>query len=86
VICRRLAKLEQYLRILGKLQLYDFETFIEDPEHDGSAERFVQLAIEALLDLGNRVIAELALGTVESCRDIPIILAEHRYVDDELKE
>lgn len=61
VVRRRLAKLEEYLAILRSLQRYGLEEFVENPERYGSAERFLQLAIEVTLDLGNHVIAELEL-------------------------
>jgi len=86
VVRRRLNKLDEYLSILYGLQKYSFEAFARDPEHYGSTERFLQLAIETLTDLGNHVIAELALGTVDYYSDIPSILVEHGYLDDELRE
>jgi uncharacterized protein YutE (UPF0331/DUF86 family) len=61
VIRRRLQKLDEYLEILQGLQCYSFESFVEDPEHYGSAERFRQLAIETLTGMGSHVIAELVL-------------------------
>jgi uncharacterized protein YutE (UPF0331/DUF86 family) len=48
--------------------------------------RRLQLAIETLNDMGSHMIAELSLGTVESYRDIPFILAEHGYVEDAMRE
>ena len=81
VIRRRLQKLDEYLGILRGLQRYSVEAFIGNPEHYGSAERFLQLAIETLTDMGNHVIAELGLGTVDSYRDIPEILAKHGHID-----
>jgi uncharacterized protein YutE (UPF0331/DUF86 family) len=36
--------------------------------------------------MGSHVIAQLSLGTVESYRDIPFILAEHGYIDRALSE
>ena len=86
VILRRLVKLDEYLEILEGLQRYDLDAFVKDPERYGSAERFLQLAIETSLDIGSHVIAELRLGTVDSYRDIPTILAEHNYLDSELRE
>jgi len=86
VIRRRLVKLDEYLEILEGLQRYDLDAFVKDPERYGSAERFLQLAIETSLDIGSHVIAELRLGTVDSYRDIPTILAEHNYLDSELRE
>jgi uncharacterized protein YutE (UPF0331/DUF86 family) len=84
VLHKRLNKLDEHLEILHRLQRYDFEAFANDPEHYGSAERFLHLPIEALTDLGNHIIADLALGTVNSYRDIPEILAEQGYIEPEL--
>jgi uncharacterized protein YutE (UPF0331/DUF86 family) len=86
VIRRRLQRLDEYVAILKGLQHYSFAAFVEDPERYGSAERFLQLAIETLTDMGSHVIAQLSLGTVESYRDIPFILAEHGYIDRALSE
>lgn len=86
VVRKRLTKLDEYLSILHGLQKYTFSEFIEDPEHYGSAERFLQLAIEAITDLGNHVVADLRLGVVNWYSDIPTILAEHQYIDTELRE
>ena len=86
VIRKRLNKLEEYLSILHGLRKYSFSEFIEDPERYGSAERFLQLAIEAITDLGNHVVADLELGVVNWYSDIPKILAENEYIDAELRE
>ena len=71
VIRKRLGKLDEYLAILQELRRYTFEEFVANPEHYGSAERFLQLAIETLTDLGNHVIADLRLGAVDWYSDIP---------------
>ncbi len=86
VIRKRLNKLDEYLAILRTLQRYNWEDFIRDPEHYGSAERFLQLAIEAVNDIGGHVIAALNLGTVNWYSDIPTILAEKGYIHPELRE
>jgi uncharacterized protein YutE (UPF0331/DUF86 family) len=86
VIRKRLRKLDEYLAILAGLRGYTFEEFVADPEHYGSTERFLQLAIEALTDLGNHVIADLQLGTVDWYSDIPRLLNEAGYIDLETRE
>ena len=48
VIQKRLEKVEEYLAILKKIRKYSREEFLADPERYGSAERFLQLTIEAL--------------------------------------
>lgn len=86
VIRKRLNKFDEYLAILLGLQKYEIEEFINDPEHYGSAERFLHLAIEALNDIGNHVISELELGVVNWYNDIPQILANRGYINNELKD
>lgn len=86
VIRKRLNKLDEYLSILRKLRKYNFDDFVSDPEHYGSAERFLHLAIEAILDMGNHVIAESDLGIVNWYSDIPSILARKGYIDSDLEK
>ena len=62
VIRKRLEKLDEYLAILRQLQKYSYDEFVSNPERYGSAERFLQLAIESINDLGNHVVAESGLG------------------------
>jgi uncharacterized protein YutE (UPF0331/DUF86 family) len=86
VLRRRLNKLEEYIGILKRLQKYNFHEFIADPEHYGSAERFLHLGIEAVIDMGNHVIADLNLGVVNWYSDIPAILANKNYVTPDLAD
>ena len=86
IIRKRLHKLDEYISILRKFQKYSFEEFISDPEHYGSAERFLQLAIETLTDLGNHIVADLNLGEVNWYSDIPSILNKKGYLDSSLEK
>ena len=86
VVRKRLGKLDEYLAILRGLRGYTYEEFTTNPERYGSAERFLQLAIEVLTDLGNHIIADLRLGTVEWYSDIPRLLHEAGYIDLEARE
>jgi len=83
VIIRRLKKLDSYLAILQSLQNYDKEAFLSTPEYYGSAERFLHLSIEALLDIGNHLIADQNLGEVRWYRDIPEILNKKGIINDQ---
>ena len=85
IIRKRLNKLDEYLSILQGLRKYSFDDFVSDPERYGSAERFLHLAIEAILDMGNHVIAESDLGIVNWYSDIPSILARKGYIDSDLE-
>lgn len=86
VIRRRLDKLSEHLQILERLARYSEKDLLSDPEHYGSAERFLQLTLEALLDMGSHVIAEEGLGTVNESRDIPQLFRAHGYIDAALEE
>ncbi|MEI8122309.1 MAG: DUF86 domain-containing protein [bacterium] len=86
VIHKRLAKIEEYLAILKAIQRYPKEQFLADPEKYGSAERFLQLTIEALNDIGGHLVADLNLGVVDSASDIPRLLCEKGYFGEELRE
>jgi len=85
VIRKRLNKLDGYLKILEEIKKYSFEEFISDPEHFGSAERFLQLSIEIVNDIGNHIVADEDLGTVNWQSDIPEILNKKKIVSDNLK-
>ena len=86
VVRKRLNKLDEYLTILRSLQRYSFEEFIQEPERYGSVERFLQLAIEAVIDIGNHVVAEQNLGIVNWYSDIPALLVKHGIIDVDLEQ
>ena len=84
VIRKRLNKLDEHLAILNKLQRYDRNEFLADAERYGSAERFLHLAIEALIDMGNHVVADDGLGIVNWYSDIPKLLLDHQLISKRL--
>ena len=86
VIRKRLNKLDEYISVLRRLQRYSLDEFLADPERYGSAERFLHLAIEAVLDMGNHVVADDGLGVVNWYSDIPKILTEKRRLPSELRD
>jgi uncharacterized protein YutE (UPF0331/DUF86 family) len=85
VVRRRLEQLGEYLTILERYRRYALDEFIADPERYGSAERFLQLAIEATLDMGSHIIADENLGSVEQSRDIPRRFREHGRITEDLE-
>ncbi len=62
----RMARLEEFLALLEPLAALDRSGFCGDPYRYGSAERFLQLAVEAALDIGHRLIARMGLGRPQS--------------------
>lgn len=86
VVRRRLEQLGEYLTILERYRRYDLDEFLAEPERYGSAERFLQLAIEATLDMGSHIIADENLGSVEQSRDIPRRFREHGLITEGLEQ
>jgi len=85
LIQRRISKLEEFIHYLLQIQQYDYESFIKKPEIFGSAERFLHMAIESLIDMGNHVIADMNLGEVGYYSHIPLILMNKGYLKKEKK-
>jgi uncharacterized protein YutE (UPF0331/DUF86 family) len=86
VIRRRLQKLEEYLAVLERLRArYDRQAFLADPERYGAAERFLQLAVETVIDIGAHIVADERLGVIEEGRDIPRIFRERGFIDSDLE-
>jgi uncharacterized protein YutE (UPF0331/DUF86 family) len=86
VLRKRMAKLDEYIDILRSLQTYSLETFLSNPIYYGSAERFLQLAIEAINDMGSHIIVDLGLGSVDWYSDVPDIFLQHEYIDETVAE
>ena len=86
ILVKRLKKLDGYLSILEKMKSHTKEEFLKNPEFYGSAERFLHLSIEALLDIGNHIIADQNLGEVRWYRDIPEILEKQGIISEAQKD
>ena len=80
IISVRLGRLQEYLKILKGLRGYPQSRFSGDPLIRGSAERYLHLAIECCLDMGNHVIADQGLRKPEDYKDIFIILGEAKVI------
>jgi uncharacterized protein YutE (UPF0331/DUF86 family) len=80
IIKAKLAKMRQYLRYLEELRKASLEEFKRDFRLSGSAERYLQVAIESVIDIGNEIISSLQLRRPERYRDIPYILSEAEII------
>jgi uncharacterized protein YutE (UPF0331/DUF86 family) len=81
-----LKHLNKYCLLLTEIKKRDFEEFMKDPILQGSAERFLQLAIESCLNIGNRILSlsqfEKPTDTPETYADIFIQLKKHGAIDN----
>lgn len=73
---RGLKRLDEYIRHLDELAKVDRPRFLSDFMAHAAAERYLQLAIESILDLGNQIIATRDLREPASYREIPLILGQ----------
>lgn len=87
ILAERLERLREYLGILETVQRYDRKRFVQDPFIHGAGERYLHLAIECLLDIGNHIISDRGYPKPESYADIFRILADKGVVPkDQLDE
>ena len=80
LITTKLSKLRQYQKYLKKLQASTIEEFASDFKAIGAAERYLQVAIECVIDIGNEIISSLQLQRPERYRDIPYILSKAKII------
>lgn len=74
VFSRRLEALHDYLRKLRAFREADAAEFVREPALHDLAERYLHLAVEAVLDLANHWIAERALSLPDTNRDTFTVL------------
>lgn len=81
---RLLGLLREYLQDLKPLQGLSFQEYQSDVRTRRFAERTLQIAIEACLDLGHHLIADEGWREPRDNRDVLAVLAEHGVIDREL--
>jgi uncharacterized protein YutE (UPF0331/DUF86 family) len=86
LIAKRLRKLREYVGLLRILRGHPREEFIKDPFVAGNVERYLQLAIQIVLDICNHIVADDRLGAVEEYRDAIRLLAQSGYLPAELAQ
>ena len=84
VVAARLEKVNEYLQTLRAVQQYDPDRFREDPFIHGTAERYLHLSIECLLDIGNHLISDRGYRKPATYGEIPEILAEEGVISQDL--
>jgi len=77
----RLEALKQYLTILKSLRGVTAQQLEEKIETRAKVERFLQLAIEACIDIGEIIISDLRLRAPQTSREVFDVLAEAGVLD-----
>ena len=75
-ILERLEKLQQYVKILESYKKYSLEEIKNDYTLRGAIERYLQVAIECAIDIGEMIISFEALRKPETYREVIRILGE----------
>lgn len=81
---KRLNKLREYVGLLKTIRREPRERFTTEPLVYGNAERYLQLAIQCVLDIGNHILADRKLREPQEYRDIIKTLGEHSVIPPDL--
>jgi len=85
VIQARIAKIREYVALLRRIRgLTDEEHFLKDPLIYGNAERYLQLAIQNVLDISNHIVADMKLSLPADHRQLFELLTKHKVVSASL--
>ena len=85
-IISKLQKLDEYLKYLKEMQNVNKNKFTEDYHFFGLAERYLQLSIEILLDIGKLLIIIKGLKRPEENQEIFSTLRDEKIVSEKLAE
>jgi len=84
VVYKRLNHLENKIKNLQEIEQFSKEEFSNNRDVYFRYERALHLALEAVIDLGNHLIAEKNLRTPDSNRDVFKVLYENNFINKKL--
>lgn len=80
IILAKLARLGEYLRYLKRLKTYTRKRFMADFLIFGASERYLQLAIEVLIDVGRLLCSEYKLPRPDNAHEVFEVLKDHKII------
>ncbi|MGQ9632508.1 MAG: type VII toxin-antitoxin system HepT family RNase toxin [bacterium] len=80
ILDRLLCKLRGSLKRLYKLRELNKEYYLGSDDDRALAEYHLRISIEAVMDIGNYIIASEGWERPEEYRDIPVILGKHGVI------
>ena len=83
-IVAKLEKLDEYIKYLLEIQKTKKQKFVNDFHFYGLAERYLQLSIEAITDIGKLIIIYKNLRKPEDNQDIFTVLKENKIISEKL--
>lgn len=87
VVRNRLRLLEGYLKKLKRIRAAtDLAKFLSDDDLQDIVDRNLQLAIEAVLDIGQHIIASSGWELIDDYSDVFAVLEKHKVISTNLAE
>jgi uncharacterized protein YutE (UPF0331/DUF86 family) len=85
IISSRIHRIRECVGFLKKIgEITNEDSFLKDPFLAGSAERYLQVAIQAVIDICNHIVADLGLEAPSEYRQVPEILANNKLLPGRL--
>lgn len=85
VVAARITKIREYVVLLRKIRgLADQRHFVSDPLIYGNAERYLQLAIQAVLDISHHIVADRNLPLPPDSKSLFDLLARQKVISKKL--
>lgn len=85
-IISRLDKLKEYVDLLKGYQKYSLEQLKKDFTLRGAVERYLELALECIIDIGEMIISAEGFRKPENYREIIEILGEKNIIPKNFAE
>lgn len=84
IVQARVEKIRESVARLRAFAAIDELSFCNDPDACALAERHLQIAIQAAIDIGHHIVADMDLGLPQDYKDVFRILAKNDVVTEEL--
>jgi len=86
LIVSKFQIVDEKIKILKEISRTSAREAVSDPIKRAAAERLLQVAIEAVIDIGCHIISALKLKTPSTYAEIAEILASKRIISDDLQQ
>jgi uncharacterized protein YutE (UPF0331/DUF86 family) len=81
IVADRIHRIRECVGFLKKIgEITTEESFLKDPFLTGSAERYLQVALQAVLDISNHIVADFGFEAPSEYRQVPEILAKRKLI------
>jgi len=82
-IASKLELLEEYTNILREYQQYDVEDMMIDHTLRAAVERYIEVALECMIDIGEMLISREKLKRPDTYGDVFLVLGEHGILPED---